>query len=55
MPYTQKQRSAAFAELSRRNEGKKPKTFKGMSETQLRDWAHSPIEPTKKESKKNKK
>ena len=47
MPNTEKQRKAAFAELSNRNEGKKPKMFKGMSKSKLKDWAHSPLESDK--------
>lgn len=36
---TDKQRRAAGAELSRRREGKKPRSFKSMSRAELRKYA----------------
>lgn len=43
MPYTQKQRRAAFAALAKKKAGKKTKAFKGMSEKELSTYAHSPM------------
>lgn len=36
---TEKQRRAAGADLERVREGKAPRTFKGASESQIRDFA----------------
>lgn len=36
---TEKQRRAAGADLERVREGKRPRTFKGASEEQIRDFA----------------
>ena len=43
MPYSQKQRKAAFAALSAKEKGKKAKAFADMSVEELRKYAHSPI------------
>ena len=48
MPYTEKQRKAMFAELSRRKKGQKPKLFKGMSYHELLKHAHAPMKKKKK-------
>lgn len=44
MPYTQKQRAAAFAELDARKTGGETGMFKGMSVDKLKDYAASPLE-----------
>ena len=44
MPYSAKQRRAAFAELGRRKSDGGGKMFSGMSESDLTDYAHSPME-----------
>lgn len=44
MPYTEKQRRAAFAELGRRKEGGKARNFRGMNAADLRTYAHAPKE-----------
>jgi len=51
MPYTEKQRRAVFAELNRRHGGAKPKLFKGMSNQELQEYAHAPLEKKKKKKK----
>lgn len=45
MPYTQKQRRFAYAELARAQEGKR--TQSGMTLGQLIDYAHAPLEKRK--------
>jgi hypothetical protein len=44
MPFTDKQRRAAFAELARRRAGRAPQNFKGMSIEELEKYAHSDLE-----------
>ena len=48
MPYTERQRKFAFAEIQRRKKGKKSRGFKGMSTGELETYAHSPLEKKKK-------
>lgn len=50
MPFTSKQKRAAFAELGNRKKGGGGKMFGGMSDDKLKDYAHSPLE--KKKGKK---
>jgi len=50
VPYTEKQRRAAYAELGRRRKGGKARNFKGMSAAELGKYAHHKLE--KKKSKK---
>lgn len=47
MPFTEKQRRAAFAELNRRHEGGNPSKFKSMSNQALQEFATSPLEKRK--------
>lgn len=48
MPFSQKQRRAAFAELERREEGEGGQMFESMSTDELEDYAHKPLEKKKK-------
>lgn len=52
MPMSEKQRRAAFAELSRRKSGGggKGKNFEGMDEKDLTTFAHSPLHKKRKKS-----
>lgn len=51
MPFTDKQRKAAFAELGRRLAGGKPQEFGDMSNHELSVYAHSPLEKKAKKYK----
>ena len=48
MPYTEKQRRAAFAELHRRMTGGKSQDFKGMTNQKLLEYAKSPLEKARR-------
>lgn len=48
MPYSPKQRRAAFAEIERREKGGSSENFSGMSIDKLKEYAHSPLEKKKK-------
>lgn len=52
MPYSERQRKFAFAELGRRKRGLAERGFKGMSDSKLMEYAHSPLEKKKKKKKK---
>lgn len=52
MPTSEKQRRAAFAEVERRKEGKKPRGFKGMAAGELESYAHEPLHKGKKPKRK---
>lgn len=43
MPFTKRQQRAAGADLARVRAGKRPRTFKGASEAQIRDLAKGPV------------
>lgn len=47
MPYTEKQRKAAFAALNKRSKGQKSRAFSGMTTEELRKYAHHPLEKRK--------
>ena len=52
MPYSDKQRRAAFAELGRRKRGKRSRMFGSMSAVKLKKYAHSPLESEVRRGKK---
>lgn len=54
MPNTSRQRRAAFAELDRRDDGGRPRMFRGMSDSELGTYAHSKGEAGMKSRKKGK-
>lgn len=45
---SERQRKAAGADLQRIREGKRPRTFKGASEEQIRDFARKPRQPSRR-------
>lgn len=51
MPFSERQRKAAFAELGRRKKGLAVRGFKGMSEGELEEYAHAPLEKKRKKKK----
>jgi len=48
MPYSEKQRRAALAEVSKRKKGKSAQIFKGMGTNELSKYAKQPLEKKKK-------
>ena len=54
MPYSEKARRAAFAEVRRRKQGGKPKLFEGMGTRKLEEYAHEPLEKARKIPKRRK-
>ncbi len=54
MPKTEKQRKAAFAELTSRKQGKSLGMFKGMKKGELKDYAHSNLDTKGKAKGKSK-
>ena len=44
MPFSEKQRRAAFAALRAKKKGKSSRAFEGMNESDLEDYAHSKME-----------
>ena len=49
MPYTETQRSAAFAEVARRKKGGKARSFKGMVTRDLFEYAKKPLEKKRRD------
>lgn len=49
MPYSEKQRRFMYAEIARKESGKKART--GMSLGQFMDYAHAPLEKKKAKPK----
>ena len=51
MPYSTRQKKAACADYGRAKSGKSPRTMKGMSKGQLRDFCTSPVHKKKKKGR----
>jgi len=53
VPTSERQRKAAFAEVSRRKKGGRARSFKGMDTEKLETYAHEPLhKPARKKMRR---